>query len=550
MEKIMLLRKLFLVSVLLLSGIFTQAQFLVSNTTDWWVFNGTTPPADWRTTCDFRANWIHPVVSTHIYSPSQTDFVTNDIGGGALPIWIDNSNTAHRTLFFKAVFDLDQPCLIDSIHFAADDQCTVWINGHLLGSTLSWNDMGSYLIPAEFLQCGCNVIAVQASDVGSYYWWMACNLFQNPGATYDACTPEISITGSCTNLCFNLEGMCLCQEYAGMNVFGPGATDLGHGCYDFLPGNYIVELYYNDNCAQQTKIVRQEITVVDSCDTMPCMAHADYFVTGANPFIFTDLSSGSGPVTAWFWDFGDGTTSNLQNPVHTYAIGGLYNVCLSVIVQDDDGTTCCDYYCHPIRAIDPVDTCINNPDFTFSSSTLNPWSFNFTNTSTGYQIPCQVTWDFGDPASGAANNSTMLNAFHVFSSVGTFHVCLYMKYCVYDNNGKEIDKCENRICKDITAGPPYRIRRPTEQVSKEYLKQNIPNPFKEYTEINYTLPENSHSALFIVSDEFGKILMKKEISSSNGTIHIDASQFAPGTYNYQLVIEGVSVEGKRMVIMK
>jgi len=39
---------------------------------------------------------------------------------------------------------------------------------------------------------------------------------------------------------------------------------------------------------------------------------------------FTDLST-NGP-TSWLWNFGDGTTSNLQSPAHTYTASGTYNV--------------------------------------------------------------------------------------------------------------------------------------------------------------------------------------------------------------------------------
>ncbi|MFN7976202.1 MAG: FG-GAP-like repeat-containing protein [Acidobacteriota bacterium] len=43
---------------------------------------------------------------------------------------------------------------------------------------------------------------------------------------------------------------------------------------------------------------------------------------------FTDLSSGS--PSSWSWDFGDGTTSNVQSPAHTYAAPGLFTVSLTV----------------------------------------------------------------------------------------------------------------------------------------------------------------------------------------------------------------------------
>jgi PKD repeat protein len=43
---------------------------------------------------------------------------------------------------------------------------------------------------------------------------------------------------------------------------------------------------------------------------------------------FTDLSTGS--PTSWKWDFGDGTSSAEQNPVHVYQEEGSYDVTLTV----------------------------------------------------------------------------------------------------------------------------------------------------------------------------------------------------------------------------
>ncbi|MDB5119143.1 MAG: type sorting protein [Sphingobacteriales bacterium] len=56
------------------------------------------------------------------------------------------------------------------------------------------------------------------------------------------------------------------------------------------------------------------------------------------PVNFFDQSSiGSGLITEWQWDFGDGNTSTLKNPTHTYIEPGLYHV--SLTAKSDNGCT-------------------------------------------------------------------------------------------------------------------------------------------------------------------------------------------------------------------
>ncbi len=51
---------------------------------------------------------------------------------------------------------------------------------------------------------------------------------------------------------------------------------------------------------------------------------------------FTDLSAaGNAPIAEWYWNFGDGNTSTLQNPTHTYENLGHYTV--SLTVTDENG---------------------------------------------------------------------------------------------------------------------------------------------------------------------------------------------------------------------
>jgi len=51
---------------------------------------------------------------------------------------------------------------------------------------------------------------------------------------------------------------------------------------------------------------------------------------------FTGSATGGTPPYSWYWDFGDGNTSDEQNPVHNYSAEGVYTVNLTVTddVQD------------------------------------------------------------------------------------------------------------------------------------------------------------------------------------------------------------------------
>jgi subtilisin family serine protease len=72
---------------------------------------------------------------------------------------------------------------------------------------------------------------------------------------------------------------------------------------------------------------------INAYSAMQAIAHARFTadVTDANvPFAvqFTDQSPGA--VTAWDWSFGDGASSVIQSPSHTYTVPGIYKVSLKV----------------------------------------------------------------------------------------------------------------------------------------------------------------------------------------------------------------------------
>ena len=56
---------------------------------------------------------------------------------------------------------------------------------------------------------------------------------------------------------------------------------------------------------------------------------------GCLPIQFSDQSTSTGTIIGWTWDFGDGNTSNLPNPSHTYTSVGRYEVSLTILDSKD-----------------------------------------------------------------------------------------------------------------------------------------------------------------------------------------------------------------------
>jgi PKD repeat protein len=57
---------------------------------------------------------------------------------------------------------------------------------------------------------------------------------------------------------------------------------------------------------------------------------------------FSDLSFND--PSGWYWDFGDGNTSTVKNPVHTFEGPGVYTVSLVVENAYGNSTTSRDVY--------------------------------------------------------------------------------------------------------------------------------------------------------------------------------------------------------------
>ncbi|MBN2571453.1 MAG: endonuclease [Ignavibacteriales bacterium] len=139
--------------------------------------------------------------------------------------------------------------------------------------------------------------------------------------------------------------------------------------------------------------------------------------SGQVPFTvnFTDQTSGGTPPYAYHWDFGDGDTSNLQNPTHIYDSVGTFTV--NLIVTDNAALKDTMIKVDFIKVTSPAELVA---DFISDlDSGAKPLTVNFTDQTSGGTTPYTYHWDFGD-----GKSSTDQNPLHQYDSVGAFTVTL------------------------------------------------------------------------------------------------------------------------------
>lgn len=82
-----------------------------------------------------------------------------------------------------------------------------------------------------------------------------------------------------------------------------------------------------------------------------------------------------------------------------------------------------------------------------------------------------------------------------------------------------------------------------------YLEQNRPNPFNQQTEIRYFVPESMAQAKMIIANLEGQLVHEQALSQKGyGSIKINAGTLAAGTYTYTLIIDGRTIQSRKMII--
>ncbi len=215
-------------------------------------------------------------------------------------------------------------------------------------------------------------------------------------------------------------------------------------------GTYSVTLAVTNPDGSNTRTRTNYITV--TALTGPTANFTAQPTYGKTPLkvTFNDISTGN--PAQWFWIFGDGTNSTVQNPVHTYTANGKYTVSLTATNAGGSNTkTRTEYIIVSCSANPPVAKFVAAP--TCGTAPLN---VKFNDTSTG--SPTSWYWNFGD-----GMNATQQNPAHIYTSAGKFTVSLTVTNSLGSNTRTEKEYITVKSIKPPSAdfsGKPTSGRAP------------------------------------------------------------------------------------------
>jgi PKD repeat protein len=150
-----------------------------------------------------------------------------------------------------------------------------------------------------------------------------------------------------------------------------------------------------------------------SAVSVPEAAFVSNATDGTVPMTVQFIDESTNSPTSWLWSFGDGSTSAIKNPTHTYTTAGTYTVTLTATNSAGSSTVTESGYITATRTGSaPVAAFVAN----VTAGTI-PLSVQFVDSSTN--SPTLWVWSFGDGGSATIQNPT-----HTYSSAGTYAVTL------------------------------------------------------------------------------------------------------------------------------
>ncbi len=184
----------------------------------------------------------------------------------------------------------------------------------------------------------------------------------------------------------------------------PGATSTSYVHNGLTPGIYYFRVRVNTTCTEEYT----ETILVQVYD-IPQVNFSALDVCYTEPVVFDNQTQNIFPITNWLWNFGDGNTSTVQSPSHTYA-PGTYQVALTAT----NAGGCSNSISNTVIVYDaPVVSFTANPMEGFE-----PLVVDFVSTSSG---ATNYSWNFGD---GNSTYGDFTQTSHTYENYGIYTVTL------------------------------------------------------------------------------------------------------------------------------
>lgn len=278
---------------------------------------------------------------------------------------------------------------------------------------------------------------------------------------------------------------------------GTSGTGINTSCYYNAPGNYTVCLYVADTSMLTPCFDSSCVTITVSSTSPTCVAaFTSTALSTPYSYDFTNISTGTAPLT-FDWSWNDGTpNSSLSNPSHTFPGPGTYTVCLHI----SSGSGCIDSTCQVITVGSTGGGCAAS-FYVYEDTSAGATAHTYVgvNNSTSPGVIGTYFWSWGDGTS-----STGPYPSHTYASAGTYNICLVIQgpSCVDSFCLSQIINKKDRVIHKINFQAPSGLNNVSKTQANIY-----PNP--------------AHDKLFIKGD--AAITYQIEIYNVNGTKVLSSS---------------------------
>jgi len=224
----------------------------------------------------------------------------------------------------------------------------------------------------------------------------------------DAVTAAVSVSGTATVYRFSVDSQIGVVNYSSNSV--PSFMAINNSNLPITAAIIVTPEYWYNGVVCIGEPDTAYITVLPK-------PTADFItsVQGLGQIQFTDASANA---TAWSWDFGDGTTSSAQSPLHTFAVSAPYTITLGIT-----STHACTATISKTITVSATTDLAANFHVNLSEQCSTGNNFVFTDQSritmpNGHAISGYL-WDFGD-----GNTAITANPSHTYANAGVYTVTL------------------------------------------------------------------------------------------------------------------------------